>query len=696
MCSPSLQPCPIKCGIRLSIVGVLFVGSMIAGEHHGSAQEFDELPVPPENIAAKSEISVTPILQDRVDEPTTILDESGVETLVRGPLHEAFAEPITADPTPGLIIHREPPQEINELPPNYQPEGDRAIWISGYWGWDDQRDDFIWISGVYRVPPDGHRWVPGYWLTIDNGWQWVQGFWVSDSVETLEYFPPPPASLEVGPSSPAPGPEYFYVPGSWSGATSSVQWNPGYWHPIQDDFIWIPSHNVWTPRGCIYVPGYWDRRLPLRGLCFAPVYIPRSSYAVSNWHWQPTVVLNSQVVLHNLFVQPGYNHYVFGDYYGVPHSNSSTIPAYLYHQRRGNSDPLISFYTAYNARQGHDLIRWYGSQFAELSHTPSKRPPHTFPMARDSEKENRSMHRASSSDFAYSLNSLSKLDGAPRIAPVSPNINHELRNRDSDRKQLTIDRRTFERKPLENDRSPSPNRQGNWEVNRQRPLDVPKNVQSLRLPTLPEKNRGESIAREMLLKRPEPPRNKSADRMPKMPEPSNPMNQARPASGARLGTENLNANPFRSGSLRSDPLRSDPLRSDPLRSDPLRSDPLRSDPLRSDQLRPGPIENRTGTKSIPSLIPRTLDPNRTPQRTIDPNRTSSRPMDPNRTPPKTKDAERSTFSPSRPMTNTPPIRPNLPATPNLLEGRQKGGKTEAPRGGQPPAGENSGRERKKK
>ena len=306
------------------------------------------------------------------------------------------------------------------------------------------------------------------------------------------------------------------------------------------------------------------------------------------------------------------------------------------------------------------------------------------------------MHRASSSDFAYSLNSLSKLDGAPRIAPVSPNINHELRNRDSDRKQLTIDRRTFERKPLENDRSPSPNRQGNWEVNRQRPLDVPKNVQSLRLPTLPEKNRGESIAREMLLKRPEPPRNKSADRMPKMPEPSNPMNQARPASGARLGTENLNANPFRSGSLRSDPLRSDPLRSDPLRSDPLRSDPLRSDPLRSDQLRPGPIENRTGTKSIPSLIPRTLDPNRTPQRTIDPNRTSSRPMDPNRTPPKTKDAERSTFSPSRPMTNTPPIRPNLPATPNLLEGRQKGGKTEAPRGGQPPAGENSGRERKKK
>jgi hypothetical protein len=70
------------------------------------------------------------------------------------------------------------------------------------------------------------------------------------------------------------------------------------------------------------------------GLCFAPVYIPRTTYSIASWRWQPTVLLNSQVVLHNLFIQPGYNHYVFGDYYGVPFSNSSTVPAYLYHQRR--------------------------------------------------------------------------------------------------------------------------------------------------------------------------------------------------------------------------------------------------------------------------------------------------------------------------------------------------------------------------
>jgi hypothetical protein len=115
----------------------------------------------------------------------------------------------------------EPPKDIDEVPPDYRPDCDRAIWISGYWGWDDLRDDFIGISGVFRIPPDVQRRVPGYWLSVDNGWQWVQGFWISETAESIEYLPAPPASLEVGPSSPAPGLDYFYVPGTWSETTSA-------------------------------------------------------------------------------------------------------------------------------------------------------------------------------------------------------------------------------------------------------------------------------------------------------------------------------------------------------------------------------------------------------------------------------------------------------------------------------------------
>lgn len=67
-------------------------------------------------------------------------DDAGVETLTRGPLHEAFAEPVISDPAPGLIVAMEPPAEINEIAPEFRPAGYDAIWISGYWGWDEQRE----------------------------------------------------------------------------------------------------------------------------------------------------------------------------------------------------------------------------------------------------------------------------------------------------------------------------------------------------------------------------------------------------------------------------------------------------------------------------------------------------------------------------------------------------------------------------
>ena len=378
------------------------------------------------------------------------LDDLGVETLTRGPLHEAFAEPIVSDPIPGLIVNREPPADINEMAPEFRPEGpdgDEAIWISGYWGWDEQREDFIWVSGVYRIPPDGLQWVPGYWYSVSNGWQWVQGLWVDDVAETIMYLPPPPASLENGPSSPSPGVEYFYIPGNWSQASSlDYAWSTGYWHPLQADLIWVPAHTVWTPRGCIFINGYWDRRLPSRGLCFAPVVIPQATYSRPGWSWRPNVVLNAQVVLHNLFVQPGYNHYLFGDYYGLPLGNRNVVPAYMYHQRRGSFDPLISFYSAYNARQGQDMMRWYGNHYADLNRNPDKRPPQQWSPNLSHANDNSSHSKNESPRIAQTLDQLGKMDGGPRISPISANIMQDLLKHDGDRKKLAKDRVAIEGK----------------------------------------------------------------------------------------------------------------------------------------------------------------------------------------------------------------------------------------------------------
>ena len=63
--------------------------------------------------------------------------EEGVQVLTRGPVHEAFAETITFNPEPGIVVTRPPPDPIEEVPPDQRPEGANVAWIPGYWAWDD-------------------------------------------------------------------------------------------------------------------------------------------------------------------------------------------------------------------------------------------------------------------------------------------------------------------------------------------------------------------------------------------------------------------------------------------------------------------------------------------------------------------------------------------------------------------------------
>src|SRR5579864_3555939 len=101
----------------------------------------------------------------------------GVEVQTRGPIHEAFAEPVDSQPAPTHVINRQPPAPIEEQPPDQRPEGDRVQWIGGYWAWDDARNDFLWVSGFWRTPPPGRTWVPGSWRDANGGFQWVSGYW---------------------------------------------------------------------------------------------------------------------------------------------------------------------------------------------------------------------------------------------------------------------------------------------------------------------------------------------------------------------------------------------------------------------------------------------------------------------------------------------------------------------------------------
>ena len=122
--------------------------------------------------------------------------------MLRGPLHEAFAGPIAMDPQSGLVVPKKPPEAIEEIPPEAKPADENVIWIPGYWAWDEDRDDFIYVSGVWRVPPADRRWVPGYWTEGDGGYQWISGFWAPVEAEEVRYLPIRPRAWS--PVRPAP------------------------------------------------------------------------------------------------------------------------------------------------------------------------------------------------------------------------------------------------------------------------------------------------------------------------------------------------------------------------------------------------------------------------------------------------------------------------------------------------------------
>lgn len=247
--------------------------------------------------------------------PASFQDEN-VEILTRGTLHEAFASVHQANVEPAPLVDNVPPQPIDEVAPEYKPEGNNVQWIPGYWAWDDGQTDFIWISGVWRDVPPGRQWVPGYWNEEHSQHRWVSGFWTEQQANEVGYLPQPPTSLDNGPSVQSPGEDHFYVPGNWDYQNGDYRWLSGHWQPVVKNWIWIPARYAWTPHGCVYVSGYWDYEVESRGTCFAPVHFNRPVYTQQQYVYRPSYVVDINVdFLTHLFVRPRCGSYFYGDWY---------------------------------------------------------------------------------------------------------------------------------------------------------------------------------------------------------------------------------------------------------------------------------------------------------------------------------------------------------------------------------------------
>lgn len=290
------------------------------------------------------------------------------EVLMRGPLHEAFAEAYLADPQPNPVINQKPPADIKELPPEFRPEGKNIIWVAGYWSWDEAKNNFIWISGVWRDAPPKRNWIPGYWEELDDGARWISGFWLDEThdQEDLSYLPEPPSNFESGPSAEAPNENYFYCPGHWEFQSDRQEyfWRSGHWHPREKNWIWIPSRYVWTPRGCVYRRGYWDYEFEKRGTVFAPVAFADNRHFHDSYRYRPDYCIDTGANFFvHLFFRDNCSQYYFGDYYEQQINNNHYHSWVNRRNLHDQYDPLMAHYCGRSHRYNDfPLLNWIDTQ----------------------------------------------------------------------------------------------------------------------------------------------------------------------------------------------------------------------------------------------------------------------------------------------------------------------------------------------
>jgi hypothetical protein len=369
-------------------------------------------------------------------------DAPGTQVLTRGPVHEAFAGIVTFNAEPGVVVSKGPPEPIEELPPEERPEGDNVTWIPGYWGWDDERGDFLWVSGTWRTLPPGREWMAGYWGKKPQGYQWISGYWADATVRETTYLPPPPVTVEAGPNIAAPSVDYGWSPGCWIWYQGRYAWRPGYWAQGRADWDWTPAHYVWSPRGYIFVGGFWDYPVERRGILFAPVYFESGVYARPGYHYSPRIVINLGVFVDHLFLRPRYHHYYFGDYYAPSYHQGGFYASFSFQSGRHGYDPIYS-HDRWVHRQDREWGRRLEVSYQNRRDHESARPPRTYAAQRINpgtveSSPNRMV-------VATTINVMVKTKDSPiRFQPVAKEERQQLSRRGKEVQTSREQRRTLE------------------------------------------------------------------------------------------------------------------------------------------------------------------------------------------------------------------------------------------------------------
>lgn len=271
--------------------------------------------------------------------------------LEKGPIHEAYAQPFEAKPVLGPLLKKKPPEPLKEVPPDDKPQGKDVRWMDGYWLWDEERDDYIWVSGFWRQVPPGKEWVQGRFEPLEGQWRWIPGYWRDQQIDQEEFVDePPPVIPEVGPSIPAPNPQMTWASGYWVRQGPRWAWRPGVWIAHRPGWVWHPGRWIFARFGFTFVPGYWDYALEYRGLLYSPVYYTPVVYQRPGFFHRPRYVVCYEDLPCGLFYRRGFGTYYYGDYFRASYVNLGF--QFWVGSRSVGPDPLFSYY------RNHNRDRW--------------------------------------------------------------------------------------------------------------------------------------------------------------------------------------------------------------------------------------------------------------------------------------------------------------------------------------------------
>jgi hypothetical protein len=211
----------------------------------------------------------------------------------------------------------------------------------------------------------------------------------------------------------------------------------------QPNWVWIPAHYSWSPRGYVFIDGYYDYSVARRGVLFAPVYFSSSIYSQRGYSYSPQTVINPAVFARHLFLRPSYGHYYFGDYYASSYTSRGFSPWFSFATSRTGYDPFYA-HQRWHHRSDSQWDRGVAADFAHRRDHEESRPPHNWAAQRDRGSRG-GIDPDQSFVVAASLDEVVRSKEAPvRFQPVAKDLREQIEQRAKEVRQVRAERQRLE------------------------------------------------------------------------------------------------------------------------------------------------------------------------------------------------------------------------------------------------------------